>query len=632
MSHIIIFLCKKRKEKELKISKANILLILFLFGLYPRAFSSEKEIDKERLRLVEVLMDNNMSFSQNVTTNDLILWENDLVTTYQKRQDYKRMFLMKHMAVYAYSTKGQITEALRKSNAMLAQAQQMKFDIGIALSYCSLGDTYLSAGMDSEAIEEYTKAVKMLSQTPDSELLEERVFIQLIPCLIKQERMDEAKSYLQKMSLIYENTKSNPFLLYAYQALYCIQTNDFNKAHQYIVDAEIIKKEDPSTFYASILKHLEAEYAKRTGNYEQAIQLYTSLANGTDAFYSYNSYLQSRKSIAKIYTELDRPKEACEVYQTINRSRDSISADNYSSQINFLRTIYQIDRIDVENQKQWNRVLFYLIIGGTLILAIFILFVILIKRENKRLATSKLKLSKAQKSAENSIRTKSLFLSNMSHEIRTPLNALSGFSAILTDVNIDQSIRQQCNDIIQQNSDLLLKLIDDVVDLSSLERGKMQFRPGTHDAVSLCRNVIDTVEKIKQTAAAVLFQTSLDKLELYTDEARLQQLLINLLINATKFTSEGSITLALEVQGDTALFSVTDTGCGIAPEKQISIFNRFEKLNENAQGSGLGLSICQLIVEHFGGKIWIDAEYKAGSRFIFTHPVQSVIQEKEVVQ
>ena len=220
----------------------------------------------------------------------------------------------------------------------------------------------------------------------------------------------------------------------------------------------------------------------------------------------------------------------------------------------------------------------------------------------------------------------------MSHEIRTPLNALSGFSSILTDTNIDQSIRQQCNDIIQQNSDLLLKLIDDVVDLSSLERGKMQFRMGTHDAIFLCRNVIDTVEKIKQTAAAVLFQTSLEKLELYTDEARLQQLLINLLINATKFTSEGSITLSLEVQGDMAIFSVTDTGCGIAPEKQGKIFNRFEKLDENAQGSGLGLSICQLIVEHFGGKIWIDSEYTNGSRFIFTHPIHTAEKREEAAQ
>lgn len=314
-------------------------------------------------------------------------------------------------------------------------------------------------------------------------------------------------------------------------------------------------------------------------------------------------------------------KKACETYQTIKTTRDSINAHNYTSQINLLRTIYQIDRLELDNQTQKNRMLFYLIIGSSIILTIIIIFAFHIKQENKSLAASREKLNKAQKSAENSIRAKSLLLSNMSHEIRTPLNALSGFSSILTDNNIDAEMRKQCNDIIQQNSDLLLKLIDDVVDLSSLERGKMQFRFEIHDAVSLCQNVIDTVDKIKQTSASIVFQTSLGKLELYTDEARLQQLLINLLINATKFTTEGRITLTLEKQDGMALFAVTDTGCGIAPEKQGKIFHRFEKLDENVQGSGLGLSICQLIVERFGGEIWIDTEYKDGSRFVFTHPI-----------
>ena len=211
----------------------------------------------------------------------------------------------------------------------------------------------------------------------------------------------------------------------------------------------------------------------------------------------------------------------------------------------------------------------------------------------------------------------------MSHEIRTPLNALSGFSTILTQEGLDEETRQQCTEIIQQNSELLLKLINDVIDLSSLEFGKMQFSLESRDAVVICKNVADTVNKVKQTQAEVSFKSELESFYLETDDSRLQQVLINLLINATKFTPEGSITLKLEAQSeDTALFSVTDTGCGIPQEKQKNIFQRFEKLDENAQGSGLGLSICQLIIEHFGGKIWIDPAYTAGSRFIFTHPIR----------
>ena len=243
------------------------------------------------------------------------------------------------------------------------------------------------------------------------------------------------------------------------------------------------------------------------------------------------------------------------------------------------------------------------------------------------------RLSEAVEKAEQANQLKSAFLANMSHEIRTPLNALSGFSAILTDDSIDNDTRQQCNEIIQQNSELLLKLINDVIDLSSVDVGKLTFNLKESDAVVICRNVVETVEKVKQTQAEVRFVTTLESLPLVTDDSRLQQLLINLLINATKFTTEGVITLEVEKESDTvALFSVTDTGCGIPLEKQKQIFNRFEKLNEGAQGTGLGLSICQLIIEQVGGRIWIDHEYTEGARFMFTHPIIPVVNRKENTQ
>lgn len=150
----------------------------------------------------------------------------------------------------------------------------------------------------------------------------------------------------------------------------------------------------------------------------------------------------------------------------------------------------------------------------------------------------------------------------------------------------------------------------------------MQLSIARHNAVSICRNVIDTVNKVKQTQAELLFSTEAEEIMIETDASRLQQILINLLINATKFTPQGNITLELRREADhTVLFTVTDTGCGIPKEKQASVFQRFEKLDEEKQGSGLGLSICQLIIERIGGKIWIDPDYTEGARFCFTHPV-----------
>lgn len=267
----------------------------------------------------------------------------------------------------------------------------------------------------------------------------------------------------------------------------------------------------------------------------------------------------------------------------------------------------------------------YCIFIGLGLLAFISLLAIWIRRQKRSVIISKETLEQSRWNAENATRAKSVFLSNMSHEIRTPLNALSGFSSLLTEEGLDDSTRKQCTEIIQQNSELLLKLINDVIDLSSLEFGKMQFSLGKHDAVAICKNVADTVGKVKQTQAELLFDSPLEELFIETDASRLQQVLINLLINATKFTPEGSITLRLEKESEeTALFSVTDTGCGIPKEKQANIFQRFEKLDENAQGSGLGLSICQLIIEHIGGRIWIDPDYTEGSRFMFTHPINQI--------
>ena len=546
-------------------------------------------------------MDNNLAYSQEVRLHDIAQWEDELVDAFRNKKDYKHMFLMQQMAAYALVSDGHINEALEKANAMLQQATLMKYDIGIAISHYAIGDTYLNANMTNEAIEEYEIAMQKLYKIADSEKLQEKVLIQLIPTLIRLGRLNEAKDYLEQIEQV-KDYRHSRFIENIFQAYYYLHTNNLEQAREYIQEAEEWYEYYPFFFHSSILKYIQAEYAKQVEDDEQAIKLYNELTVSTSSANVYNRYLKMKNSLARLYTKRGRAKEACEIFQDINAARDSINARNYSSQINLLRTIYQVDRLEMDNQNERNRLLFYSIMGCILILSISIASVLYIRKINKRLIASRLKLEKARQIAENSIRTKSVFLSNMSHEIRTPLNALSGFSAILTDANIDISTRQQCNEIIQQNSDLLLKLIDDVVDLSSLEIGKMQFLFANNNAVAICRNVVDTVEKIKQTSASVLFQTSLENLEIYTDEARLQQLLINLLINATKFTTEGSITLSLEKQSEeVALFAVSDTGCGIAPEKQGAIFNRFEKLNENAQGSGLGLSIAKSLTTMQGG-------------------------------
>ena len=314
----------------------------------------------------------------------------------------------------------------------------------------------------------------------------------------------------------------------------------------------------------------------------------------------------------------------CDRYRKEIATVDSASVQSYIAQVNKQRAANQVAQQTLRNNHQRNILMTSIVAGGLLVTALLAMGLIMLRRYNRRLRESEERLNDARRMVENSVRLKNLFLSNMSHEIRTPLNALAGFSAILADESLDDESRKQFECIIQQNSDLLMKLINDVVDFSNQQNGEMQFRMQRHDAVEICRNVVKTVDKVKQTKATISFTSDLDSLPVTTDEARLQQLLINLLVNATKFTKEGSITLSLTTKDNMAHFAVTDTGCGIAPDKREQVFNRFEKINENAQGTGLGLSICRYIIERLGGKIWVDPDYDKGARFCFTHRLVSI--------
>ena len=233
------------------------------------------------------------------------------------------------------------------------------------------------------------------------------------------------------------------------------------------------------------------------------------------------------------------------------------------------------------------------------------------------------RLHEAMEKAEQANQLKSAFLANMSHEIRTPLNAIVGFSSVLVGDDATSEEKAQYCDIIQKNSDLLLHLINDILDISRMESGRIKFVEEECDVVELCQTALSTAEYARRTQAIYQFQTPVSSLILKTDAQRLKQVLINLLSNAGKFTPSGFIRLAIKVnKEDNCLeFSVTDTGCGIPAGKSERVFERFEKLNEYSQGTGLGLSICKLIVENLGGKIWVDKNYKEGARFVFTHPL-----------
>lgn len=271
----------------------------------------------------------------------------------------------------------------------------------------------------------------------------------------------------------------------------------------------------------------------------------------------------------------------------------------------------------------WVAVVVLVILVGGLLISLYYYF--RMKRLKDDLERSEVDLREAKDRAEESNRLKSAFLANMSHEIRTPLNAIVGFSDVLAMGGASEEEHQNFFEIIKTNSDLLLRLINDILDISRLESGKVQLTYETIDVVQLGRHALTSVEFSRSTSTnRFVFKTNLDSFMLRTDTQRMQQVMINLLSNADKFTKDGIITLEfwVDTRKNQAFFSVTDTGCGIPKEKHQLVFERFEKLNEYAQGTGLGLAICKLIVLKWGGDIWVDPEYEGGARFVFSHPVK----------
>jgi len=231
-------------------------------------------------------------------------------------------------------------------------------------------------------------------------------------------------------------------------------------------------------------------------------------------------------------------------------------------------------------------------------------------------------LISARDKAQESDRLKTAFLANMSHEIRTPLNGIVGFSSLAMEDSYSEDQKKHFSKMISYNSQLLINLINDILDLSKIESGLIEIKNETKNIDLLCNNIIDIKMLSVSKGVELIYQKKIENLHCMVDENRLMQVLLNLLSNAMKFTETGSIEVGYELveQNKFILFSVKDTGIGISEESLSNVFDRFTKLNRHIQGSGLGLAICQAIVESQGGKIWVESTKGEGSTFFFTIP------------
>lgn len=598
--------------------------------------------NQDKQKILKSFVERQILYDDATPVDSVILWSEQLLPS--MRSNNKEMyFLLQLKLANAYTLRGDVSLATERAQLMYEEAKATNYRFGMVVANQAIGDAYNTiANLSNKALESYHDALNELSHISKHHPYSAQLLLKILNALQRKGRLEEAEKVLKELEGILDQEPDYPteFFFYIEKTNFFISHGHLAKSYlddawAYLQKMDSIYQMHPEKFYRFHLDYATAAYYRAMGNWDKeywnkALGIYTKLQeeysnNKRSTYYRWTSIEK-----AYLYKVQGMPMEACRIYQELYPPIDTLASQNYIRQISTVKAKYQISKIETASNEEYNKIINSILIGSFILLIFFSLLAFWLRKQQVTIALSTQKLAVSRTRAENATCAKSFFLSNMSHEIRTPLNALSGFSSLLSQEGLDNETRQQCNEVIQQNSDLLLKLINDVIDLSSLECGKLQFSICENDAVSICQNVIDTVNKVKQTQAELLFVTELDELLIETDSSRLQQVLINLLINATKFTPQGSITLELRMETkNTVLFSVTDTGCGIPLDKQATIFQRFEKLNESAQGSGLGLSICQLIIEYIGGKIWIDPNYTKGSRFCFTHPVKQPCRKED---
>ena len=615
----------------MRIKQLYIFLFFIWFGSTIIASATDKADSwtKEKESIVHEVIStfhNSLGFDYLTREECDSLNADGLLSQLDESQRYYTYFELERILIKSSLFRGEIRMAIAQSDQMYSKARALAYPFGNALALNAMGEVYSYTGRLREAGVAYEESLRLLDGMDGEDVHIRMLLVELIDYNLRIRNVNGASRYLARLNL-YPEDRLSPLELamrHISNASCQLFKGDLKAASHCLVQIGQLETQLIPEIRQYLLI-IDARYLVATGEHEAALTAYNDFLQTEYARINHNIYKEALLEKADLLVKMGNKEEAYGQYGKVFSYIKTSFEKNYPKEIDRLCTRFQADQLAYQNER--DRIVsmrFYL--AGIIVSVLFLIFLLVLGwKKIFRLKRSQMRQEAMKEKAVQAIQRKNMFLSNMSHEVRTPLNAIVGFSAVLTDEDesFDDESRREFSEIIKVNSFQLLKLINDILDFSDFENDNITFNIRTHDAVKLCNEVVETVMASRKLEVEMRFDTDLSVLMLDTDDARLRQVLINLLVNATKFTEQGSIVLELKMaDAGTALFSVTDTGCGIPPEKQPLIFERFEKLNDFVQGSGLGLSICQLIVKYMNGKLWVDSGYTRGARFCFTHPLK----------
>lgn len=596
-----------------------------------------------------------VSYYYNLNKRDsLVYWLHKLESVAESHHEFPNvLFDSKGLACMNLLWSRNYEQALTDAVKLYQFADHSGQNYGRVCCSSCLGQIYMAIRRDSDAVvafQEGLDRLKLIERDFETEL--NLTSYQIESCLRTSmyEKVDEMLSHYKRLidEQAERNRKSGEifpidheyWLLYSfYTNLYLLENKQgqakeaLNQATHYAKTGKIVERDYAETTYLAI----KARYYEKAGDLPLALYYIDQLLS----LERLPEDLQFKADILKKQGHID---EALVLYDEIYQYSTKRNDEMFVRQINQLRTLHDLSNKDSQdremkaNQERMkqkkHQLLFYCLVIIILLLTLYIIYMYIrraqrlkndLQHEKDALLASEKKLILEKVKAEDASRMKSAFIANMSHEIRSPLNAIVGFSNLLTDEDMAPEEKAEFSEIIQNNTDLMLALVNDVLDLSRMETGDLSFNLQHYDLFDCCRKALDCIRQRVPSEVKLTFTPAIEKIQVYTDSLRLQQLLINLLTNAAKFTIKGEINLTYTLidEGKQVRISVTDTGQGIPLEKQADIFKRFEKLDDYKSGVGLGLSICSLIAEHLAGSISIDPTYTNGARFVFIHPCET---------
>ena len=541
----------------MRIKQLYIFLFFIWFGSTIIASTTDKADSwtKEKESIVHEVIStfhNSLGFDYLTREECDSLNADGLLSQLDESQRYYTYFELERILIKSSLFRGEIRMAIAQSDQMYSKARALAYPFGNALALNAMGEVYSYTGRLREAGAAYEESLRLLDGMDGEDVHIRMLLVELIDYNLRIRNVNGASRYLARLNL-YPEDRLSPLELamrHISNASCQLFKGDLKAASHCLVQIGQLETQLIPEIQQYLLI-IDARYLVATGEHEAALTAYNDFLQTEYARINHNIYKEALLEKADLLVKMGNKEEAYGQYGKVFSYIKTSFEKNYPKEIDRLCTRFQADQLAYQNER--DRIVsmrFYL--AGIIVSVLFLIFLLVLGwKKIFRLKHSQMRQEAMKEKAVQAIQRKNMFLSNMSHEVRTPLNAIVGFSAVLTDEDesFDDESRREFSEIIKVNSFQLLKLINDILDFSDFENDNITFNIRTHDAVKLCNEVVETVMASRKLEVEMRFDTDLSVLMLDTDDARLRQVLINLLVNAAKFTEQGSIVLELKMAG-----------------------------------------------------------------------------------